>query len=634
MVQHPGKALRREDLTLGKFLAVHEVERGQLKEILRTRSFAAEHHIVVGKALNYLNGASSQLKVFESARDLNIKTDFLKSLVRAWEIADATGTFNGTTLSAYSRINEFSTLCLEKIAKSPGDSAIPRPHKLYWQEVARAGLIHVAELYRSQRLNLCVRELNRLVRFVEEDLKDEEMLCDGILGQLFYFSSKANRYDGRLDVAENDLVRAVDHYSRSARRLAEKARVLEGKDDARSKDELRDVHAKLGEVTLRTGVVEVSRAWLYFSQCDYKGAKHSAHAALLLLSLSRDELTQYHARLVSAAVDRVTSRSALELDSTVTKLAEIREYFRERQHGRLRARTEYELLLALILLDSTLETFDHPNVKNKTPLRDAQRYLRQRSAHGKDRWHSLKLTLHSRILRHAEMKKDLRERDFAEAIEKAEQALELAKTLRNQNCQIEALIACGEAHFEDGVMQMSINGLAEQGEVAYREWKSRRVLNLQDRNDSFSPAKKILSEALALCLKTNFPELTAIVRLLLARIAIRVNLYDEAEYHLHEFARIGLPEHAWIQRLRQKVFSEYGHEDQLVLKEEQLTKREAYLALHRFLIAKAEDKAKKEKGKITEDAVAGNIQISRETLKKWRLGIGVLKPSAKLSPKC
>src|ERR1700752_636835 len=168
-----GKLLGRDDEALSKFLAESEVERGDIKEILRTRNFAGEVDLSVRKATNFLNGANSQLAGFQAAVDLPIKTEFLKSLIRAWEIADATGTFNDTTLNAYSRIKEFSNLCLEKIAKAPRNPNLPRSQKVYWQEVARAGLIQIVELYRAQRLTQCVRELDKLVSFVQEGLKDE-----------------------------------------------------------------------------------------------------------------------------------------------------------------------------------------------------------------------------------------------------------------------------------------------------------------------------------------------------------------------------------------------------------------------------------------------------------------------------
>ncbi len=130
--------------------------------------------------------------------------------------------------------------------------------------------------------------------------------------------------------------------------------------------------------------------------------------------------------------------------------------------------------------------------------------------------------------------------------------------------------------------------------------------------------KEILSEALHLCNKANFPELTAIVRLLLARVAVRENIYDEADYHLHQFNRIILPEHAWIQRLHRKVFSEFRDEDHLILQGSQFTKVEAFRELKRLLIQRAEKKASEEQGKITEEAVADLIGIHRGTLKTWR----------------
>ena len=99
---------------------------------------------------------------------------------------------------------------------------------------------------------------------------------------------------------------------------------------------------------------------------------------------------------------------------------------------------------------------------------------------------------------------------------------------------------------------------------------------------------------------------------------MRMSRFDEAGYHLHEYERIDLPEHAWIQRLHQRVFSEFSHQDHLVLREEQLTKKEAYLELKKFLIAKAEAKAKRERGKVTAESVAEIIEISRETLQNWR----------------
>ena len=65
---------------------------------------------------------------------------------------------------------------------------------------------------------------------------------------------------------------------------------------------------------------------------------------------------------------------------------------------------------------------------------------------------------------------------------------------------------------------------------------------MPNSRQKLTEVKQILSDALHLCNQANFPELTAIVRLLLARVAVRENIYDEADYHLHQFSRIALPE--------------------------------------------------------------------------------------------
>jgi hypothetical protein len=300
------------DADLKSFLDEQEGVRLSIKGLLRRRDFGEEQNDVVEQALNFLSDAAAQLSTFRAAIDPVMKTDFLKSLMRAWEVADATGTFNATNVRACEKVREFSAECVAKIAALPKESKILLAEKRYWQELARTGLILVTEYYRAQKLNECRAELNKLLTFVNERLRDEEMTCDGILGQIFYLSSKANRMDGQLKVSEDDLGRAAAHYSERARRISEtESRIIKHlarSRNARLEDELRDTRERQLEVVLRTGVVEVSRAWLYFSQCNYKGAQHSARTALLLLSPSSDKLTQYHARLVSAAVDRVTSK--------------------------------------------------------------------------------------------------------------------------------------------------------------------------------------------------------------------------------------------------------------------------------------------------------------------------------------
>jgi tetratricopeptide (TPR) repeat protein len=620
----------REATALRAFLDAHDDDVAEIKQSLRTRTFISVDGHVVSKVIYYLNEASSHLTLFEDTLDLPTKTDFLKSLMRAWEIADATGSFNGNTLREYRRISDFSVSCMGEIKAFQRNTTIPAQEKGYWQEVARAGLIHIADLYRSQKMNQCLSQLDALLVFVEGFLKDERIRCDGILGQIFYFSSKANRFDGRLETAEDDLARAVGHYSARARRLVDKTKeirqALNRQEDASLEGELQDAREKFGEVNLRLGVVEVTRAWLYFSQGNYRGAKHSAHTAMLLLSPSGDELTKYHARLVTAAVDRVTSNSSRALDETVSELTEIRKYFWDQRHSRLMARTEYELLLALILLDSTLENAYPAGIKNREPLKVVARLIRQRSPHVTDRWESLKLTLRSRFLRHSEMKREAHRRDFKDAIATAEKALEKATNTTNHDCQIEAMIACGEAYFEQGFVHSVGSQAGKTDNTSVKYPKTLAANDSLKRIESFASAKRILSVALDLCLNTNFPDLMAIVRLLLARIAVQADLYDEADYHLHEFRRIKISEHAWIRRLHDKVFSEYHRDDYLVLHEGQLTKDEAFRALQRFLIIKAQEKALRETGKVTEDAVAGNINITRVTLTKWREETGVNKP--------
>jgi hypothetical protein len=51
---------------------------------------------------------------------------------------------------------------------------------------------------------------------------------------------------------------------------------------------------------------------------------------------------------------------------------------------------------------------------------------------------------------------------------------------------------------------------------------------MPNSRQKLTEAKQILSDVLHFCNQANFPKLTAIVRLLLARIAVRENIYDEA----------------------------------------------------------------------------------------------------------
>lgn len=600
---------RRESKSLASFLRSRASKRSRITKLLRTRTFVGDED--ASEAKRFLNDAGAYLRSFEQEKDLSTRSEFLQSLMTAWEWADAAGCFNRGTLSSYSQINRFSRTCLNQVIDVEVKRRSSESEKRYLQEMARIGIIHVVELYRAQKLKDCRQYLNRLLTFARSTLRNKDLPCDGLLGQLYYLSSKVNRNDGRLNDAETELAQAAKHYSARALRLAAHAKALERNNDERLREELDDVRSMLNEERLGTGAVELSRAWLYFSQCNYKAAKHSAHAALLLLAPAKDGLAHYHAKLIAAAVQRVTATSAFELDAVVTELTEIRQYFDKRRHFRLRARTEYELLLALILLDSTLEA-PSDSIKNDDPLKDAKKYLKRTSNPPSSRWVSLKLTLHSRFLRHCEMKKEVTIRDFAPAIEMANWAFDEADKTDNQSCRMEALIASGEAYFEEAAARQVIGSL-ENGDAT-----PTIAGNSSKGAESFNSAKRILSSALDISANANFPELTAIAHLLLARIAVWSGYYNEADYHLYRFRRLAVPEHVWIQRLHSRVFSEYRRDDQLILREDQLTKSEAYRALHKYLIGKAEEKAKKENGKVTEDAVAFNIGVTRTTLTNWR----------------
>jgi hypothetical protein len=54
---------------------------------------------------------------------------------------------------------------------------------------------------------------------------------------------------------------------------------------------------------------------------------------------------------------------------------------------------------------------------------------------------------------------------------------------------------------------------------------------MPNSRQKLAEAKQILSNAPHLCNQANFPELTAIVRLLFARIGRPRNTYNEADYH-------------------------------------------------------------------------------------------------------
>jgi len=594
------------------FLREHNGVISAIDQAMRRRDFDK----VERSAISYLKLSCRQFDEFEEpTTSLINKVQFLRSVAAAWEIADSTNRFNkGTLGKGYAIIRSFSDRCVKNLRAAGNAPAMTPDEKKYWTKVAQCGLISIVENYRLQELTRCREQLLSILGCAKALLKvDAEDDTYNLVGQIFYYLSKTERYEGNLQAAESHLRRSIESYHKLANRLNAQT--------TSSVENYVDTEERLNETMFRIGVIEVTRAWLFFAQCAYGAARHSAHNALLLLIRSADELSKVHARLVLASASRVTAKSPDELDRIITELIRIREHFSEIGHLRLQARTEYELLQALLLQDSFLTKGLVPNLRNEKPLESANYYLnRQLSTQHTRRWEALKLVLRSRVLRRLEINKIAKERNFDAAIKAA--ALANARSPDNPNCQVESLIAWGQAYLHQGIALRNAQGLLQP------EKRGSRRHGVQDGRlspemtevalDSFSEAREKFKSALDLCLEHNFPESRAITCLLLARAAVWSGALSEVEYYFQEFRLLRPGEHAGIRQLHEKVLAEYQEGNYVLINDDELTKEHSFRKLKKFLLKKAKQKAKASKGeRATDTDYAKAIGISRTTFYSW-----------------
>jgi|GEM_PF-3544831 len=629
---------------LSRFIAANGSMIADIKRKLRSRDY---ENISAKSVKSFLEAAARVLDDYNVTTDLFVKTAFLKALVRAWEIADATNRFNTTSLGEnYKDIRRFSRKRYDEILTWPLCD-LGRTEKDYYKEVARSSLIGIAEECRTSDSRFCRERLTELVRFVSTRLRESvEYPCDGTLAQFYYYLAKVERMEGDLFKAEKSIGRASHLYLNKARTLSERN---EEKEAEGRPDEENETEEKILEVKLRAGVVEVARAWLYFSQRRYDSAKHTAGMALIILSQSSDWLSQANARLVVAAVDRVTADTIGDLNMVIKNLEDLRTLFEQRHHFRLQARTEHELVLTLILLDGMFEESANvrEKVKSQDPLARAEQILEQGplAQRKTGRWAALFFAQKSRVLRRRVARNLPVERDFTEALNVANQGLETAIRSEARDARIETLIARGEVLFQQGVgSHLAKQEAEDKGQSARGPTMARREANqsrdtslslfigtdqmptridLTNSKQCFDRAREDFTQALKWLFRQSsqggYAELSAICHLYLARIAIRssqfgLDEFSDAEYQLYEFQRLGQFEHAWLRRLEAKVRAELERRDEWALIINSTTYEDADIELKQFMIKRIE----RTNPGIHQKEIAKILGVDRQTLRNWK----------------
>src|ERR1041385_5905311 len=320
---------------LSRFL---EAKRSTILEIKKSLQYRNYESLGDKSVSNFLRAAVAVTDDYEDATDLFVKTDFLKALVRAWEIAAATNKFNHAAIGSNHRdIRTFSSRRSDDLSSIP--DALTEMQRDYYREVARSSLIDIAEACRGADSKQCREKLTRLIGIVSTRIRNADSYpCDGTLAQFYYYLAKVERIEGDLFRSEKSIARATHLYLKKADRLSTEQKGNLEQDSALAE--------KILNVTLRAGVVEVARAWLYFSQRRYDAAKNTAQLALIILSQSSDWLSSAAARLLVAAIARVTADDVDKLIKAIKSLRALRTLFEKKEHFRLQARTEHELLLA------------------------------------------------------------------------------------------------------------------------------------------------------------------------------------------------------------------------------------------------------------------------------------------------
>lgn len=580
---------RQQIASFGEFVRASESEISAIGNYLRTRNFKDGQRI----SSEFLEKARAFLEIYEDIRDYSLRLEFLRGVVYAWEVCDSSNTFNHRSLpKSYGALTRFAGHRLNELSEIRSDAMLEYARKdselsyHYLTETARSVLIRIGETYRSQRdAEKCRQELDEIISFASnrfDNLVDRKP--NSLLAQCYFYAAKLARSRGDLGSSRENLLRAFEVYREESFALSKMESGIE-------------ISVQLNDIQMRTGVLQVSFAWYYFSQGQYDSAIHTALCALLMLAGTKDRITQNHAELALFAARRAGAVDVDDIEMIIARLSHISAKFAKYKHSRLKTKTDYELIQALINLDAMSD--DRTGAASLSQVKGLLS-SHQDKAGVSPKWKSLFKTLESRFQRRSTMQLPVRDRNFKQAVDAAREAEKLAMDLRNPFCRLEALIALGESHF-------------------YQHRESRKSDNL--RSDSLDSARTAFLEADKicehLCRDGGFPDLNGVVKLYLARIALASGDDHLSAYYLKRFDSLENRQHGRLKRLEKRVMMERDESNVDEFRLDENGHAANQLRLKELLIRRAR-RAVDGPGKITDDLVARELGITRQTLSKWR----------------
>lgn len=543
---------------------------------------------------------------------LSEKTEFLRYLAVTCEVADIFGIMNreglekGIYQDNYQKIHNFSVALFEEIERYQKKS-IPDEKTNYFRQVVRCSLVSINEDYRLDNYTDCIEKISFLVAFIEAKLVSKNIDCYETLARLNYYLGKNQRKRGRIAQAELSYKKSLICLKTYAESISYEPRENTPEESATIARRIQATHSKCG-------IVETSRAWLFFDKGDYASAEHSAITALALLANTQHLIIKNHALLILGTIKRVKSTTFEEMQEAIDLLMGARKAFVELEHKRLLARTDYELVLGLLIQDNlmtgrNIRTLEKE--KRDFPVNIAKKLLAQCSWSAKPLWKARYSILKSKISRKLESKKNSIEQNYNDAIRYAEDSIKEAENKHDIYSQIDGRVALGEAYLGKGRKEKEIAS-RETDASKKQEWESAA-------ESSFQSAKEWFSSAIGKNKDGVYLQLEAICRLLMARVAINLEDEDEFNQQFHEYQKLGPFQQYWVAQLEKRIRTE-----KISLESKKLTidlnnlHHSHYEAKLRRVLLEAADKQLENKNeKVTNFNRGKLLGVGESTIRNW-----------------
>lgn len=311
-------------------------------------------------------------------------------------------------------------------------------------------------LYRDHRHAFAIAILNDCQNKIERFLRQGEHHYNSTLARIYFIRGQCQRQEANFGIAEESFTQAIE-FSYKAVLARKQAAQRSGRHWERRQERYREEQALATHrlaMILATGL-----GWMAYTQGAISRAQGYVRSARVLIEPSEDWVHKAYIELLSGCLERSSAGlDKKKLADAITTVTAAYKVFRERSHI-YHARAAYELALA----HTYNGEYDLANDYVDESLVSAEKS-------NDHRWICNASVVRSRIER--------RRGDPARAIEIADQVLQAALQQKLSLCVIDALIARGEALFDQNEIAKATDDFEEARRRSGDNLKIRAVCSL------------------------------------------------------------------------------------------------------------------------------------------------------------